>query len=168
LISKAAGGDCRAFEKLISTHLKVIYNYICIHVKNEEDVSDIIQETMLAVWNGLKNFRQDSAFRTWVIGITRRKIYDFYREKYKNTVIPVYEAESALVAGDLSDELTETIDVSNAVLCLSKPEQEIVFLAFGAQMTYQEISEIVGVPVGTVKSRMHAIKSKLRKRLEKE
>jgi len=168
LISKAAKGDNNAFELLMGTHLKVIYNYICLHVSGEEDVKDIVQETMLAVWSGMKSFSGKSAFRTWILGITRRKISDFYRRKYQFSTVSIYEEEASLTADDRFDDSVNAIDVKSAIASLSSEEQELVFLAFNAELTYQEISDIIQVPVGTVKSRMHNIKFKLRKHLEKE
>jgi len=152
----------------MSDHLKVIYNYIRSQIKNDEDVQDIVQETMLAIWSGLKYFRNDSSFRTWVIGIARRKIYDYYRSKYKIPEVSDFDSVDSLMTEDESDKLIKAMDVNNAVIRLDSIEQELVFLAFNAQLTYQEISEVVRIPVGTVKSRMSAIKSKLRKYLEKE
>lgn len=168
LISKAAEGDDTAFELLMKAHLKVIYNYICIHVESKEDVQDLVQETMLGVWSGLKYFRNDSSFRTWVMGITRRKVYDFYRSRYKTSELTMPEDEGSLVSEDEPDRLLETLDVNSAVNRLNSMEQELVFLAFNAQLTYQEISEVTGIPLGTVKSRMSGVRSKLRKYLEKE
>ncbi len=167
LIAKAQSGDKKAFELLISPYLKIIYNYICIHVKSSEDIQDIIQETMLSAWSNLKLFANNSSFKTWIIGIARRKIYDYYRHKYKASAISIYDEEDGQPAADESDMLIEAIDVNNLVMNLSSTEQELVFLVFNAQMTYQEISEIAGIPVGTVKSRMHAVRSKLRKLYER-
>jgi RNA polymerase sigma-70 factor (ECF subfamily) len=168
LISKASKGDKQAFELLMGTYLKVIYNYIHIHVKNHEDIQDIVQETMLAVWSGLKSFGNNSSFRTWIIGIARRKICDYYRSKYKISTVSIFDVENSLMIEDKADDLIMAMDVNNAVLSLDSAEQELVFLVFNAQLTYQEISEITQIPVGTVKSKLFAIKSKLRKQLETE
>ena len=123
LISKAAEGDDKAFELLMKAHLKVIYNYICIHVESKEDVQDLVQETMLGVWSGLKYFRNDSSFRTWVMGITRRKVYDFYRSRYKTSELTMPEDEGSLVSEDEPDRLLETLDVNSAVNRLNSMEQ---------------------------------------------
>ncbi len=63
---------------------RILYNYILSRVSNAEDVQDIFQETILAIWQGLDNYKGDSSFKTWTIGIARRKIADFYRRHYKD------------------------------------------------------------------------------------
>jgi RNA polymerase sigma-70 factor (ECF subfamily) len=80
--------------------------------------------------------------------------------------MPISDAEDSLTIEDGSDGLADAMDVNNAVMSLNSTEQEIVFLAFNARLTYREISEVMNIPVGTVKSRMSTIKSKLKKRLE--
>lgn len=79
LIKKAADGDERAFERLMNHFLKVIYNYIRIYVTGDEDIKDIVQESMLSIWMSLKNYGGESSFKTWAIGIVRRRIADHYR-----------------------------------------------------------------------------------------
>lgn len=165
LIKKAADGDKKAFETLMTPLIKDIYGFIGIYVESPTDIDDIVQETMIAVWLGIKNFGGSSSFSTWVFGITRRKISDHYRAKYRSpATLPL---ESALDAGeeDFSDSLAASLDLKNAVGALGGDEKEIIFLAFVAGKSYGEISEIMGIPVGTVKSRFHTIKAKLKKRL---
>lgn len=60
-------------------YLKVIYNYIRIYVTGDEDIKDIVQESMLSIWMSLKNYGGESSFKTWAIGIVRRRIADHYR-----------------------------------------------------------------------------------------
>jgi len=127
LISKANKGDSEAFELLMDAHLKVIYNYIYIYVKTDEDIQDIVQETMLAVWSSLKSFRNNSSFRTWVIGIARRKIYDYYRNKYKIPAVSIFDSEYSLMVEDESEKLIKAVDVNNAIISLNSKEQELVF-----------------------------------------
>lgn len=168
LISKASQGDKKAFELLMNSYLKVIYNYIRIHIRTSEDIKDIVQETMFAIWSSLKSFGNNSTFNTWIIGITRRKICDYYRNQYKMPIVSISDLEDTLIAEDEYEKSIKAMDISNAVMSLNISEQELVFLVFSAQLTYQEVSEVTQIPVGTLKSKMYAIKSKVRKHLEKE
>ena len=148
--------------------MDIIYSYISSHVDTAEDIKDILQETMLSVWNGLKSFDSRSSFKTWVIGITRRRIADHYRKRYRDAADRLSEFEDILSSEDDYERINNRNDIKAALAVLDKTEREIVFLAFNVQLTYSEISEIMGIPAGTVKSRMSAIKAKLRKQLDKE
>ncbi|MDD2503034.1 MAG: RNA polymerase sigma factor [Clostridia bacterium] len=168
LIKKSKNGDKQAFEYLMNHHLKVIYNYICLHVSNSEDVKDIIQESMLSIWMSVKNYNFQSSFKTWIIGIVRRRIADHYRKLYKNQTISISGFEETLVKDDESDNIISGLDIEKVLEKLSKIEKEIVFLSFTVQLTYLEISKIIHIPVGTIKRKMSRIKTKLRKQLQEE
>ncbi len=168
MIEKAKKGSKEAFEILMKDLTGAIYCYISSHVDTGEDAKDILQETMLSVWNGLKGFDSRSSLKTWVIGITRRKIADYYRLYYKGTPAQLSEFENILSSKDEYDHINSRNDVESAMNVLDNTEKEIVFLAFNVQLTYTEISEIMGIPTGTIKSKMSGIKAKLRKQLEKE
>jgi RNA polymerase sigma-70 factor (ECF subfamily) len=167
LIQKAKDGDEQAFESLMNLHLKVIYNYIRIYVSNSEDIKDILQELMLSIWMSLKTFNSQSAFKTWVIGIVRRRIADHFRMIYRTQYVPISDFEDTLICDLETDSIDSKLDINKAVETLSGVEREIVFLTFTAQLTYSEISEIMHIPVGTVKSKMFGIKKKLRAQLER-
>lgn len=169
LLSKANNGDNLAFEKLMNYYLKIIYNYINVHVNSKENTKDILQETMLGIWQGLISFDNKSSFKTWIIGITRRKVADYYRKFYMskdNQTVDVFEYCESLYSEKEIEQLTDKIVVQNAVSTLSRIEKELVYLIFNAQLTYKQVEQITGIPNGTIKSKMFSIKSKLKKQLE--
>jgi RNA polymerase sigma-70 factor (ECF subfamily) len=145
--------------------MKIIYNYISAHVSNSEDIKDIVQETMFSVWKAINSFDKRSSFKTWVLGITRRKIADYYRAVYRAPSVPLNDCEE-YASDDEIDHIIDRTDVGGALTALDGTDREIVFLIFNAQLSYGEISSITGIPVGTIKSRMSSIKSKLRSRLK--
>lgn len=152
----------------MSAHLKLLYNYLSLHVGSGEDVKDLVQETMLSVWNGIRTFDGRSAFQTWVLGIARRKIADYYRSAVRRATVPLADYEDTLAAEDEFDRIHSKLTVERALAVLTKAEKEIVFLVFGAGRSYAEISEVTGIPVGTIKSRMAGIKAKLGRQLQNE
>lgn len=171
LLNKAQKGDNASFEKLMNCFMKIIYNYILVHVSNKEDAKDILQETMLGSWQGLKSYNGQSVFKTWLIGITRRKIADYYRRIYKTKEhefedIDDFGEYEYLLNENESTDILSKIDVKNAVDTLSLADKELVYLIFNAQLSYSEIETITKIPIGTVKSRMFSIKSKLKNQLK--
>lgn len=167
LIEKAKNGSKEAFEELMRNYMEVIYNYICSHVSATEAARDILQETMLSIWQCLKSFDGNSSLKTWCISITRRKIADHYRKVYKDDSMSLEDLQEILKAENDFECVYDKLAVENALTILDKTEREIVFLVFNAQLSYNEVSKIMNIPVGTIKSRMSGIKAKLKKRLGK-
>ena len=166
LIRRVIKGDLGAFERLMHPHYKALANYIMYRVKSEADAKDIIQDTMLAIWQNIASFASQSSFKTWAYTIARRRLADFYRRGGKHDTSPLADYENKLTAKDDLAESEERMDILSAMHGLSDKENELVHLVFQAQLSYQEISEVLSVPVGTVKSRMSAIKGKLKPLLE--
>ena len=169
LIQKTLSGDEYAFRELTEPYMPMLYNYIKIKVSGNADIEDILQNTMLAVWQSLAGYSAQSSFKTWIFSIAKRKIADFYRER---------QAENGLTA-ELSDDISDSagntgktgddifagidakLDLYNALSKLTKENRELVYLVFNAGLTYEEIQDLTGMKTGTVKSRIYYIKKTL-------
>lgn len=145
--------------------LNIIYNYIKNHISVYEDSKDVLQDTMLSIWLSLKTFTFSSSFKTWCIGITRRKIADYYRKYYKIEYEALGEYENELIAEDQYQKLNDIDTVDKVLSILNEKEKELIFLIFKAELSYSEISEITMIPIGTIKSTISRIKNKARKYL---
>ncbi|MCF6460326.1 RNA polymerase sigma factor [Clostridium sp. Cult3] len=153
------------FEQLIWPYTKILYNYILSKVSNAEDVQDILQETMLAIWQGMDNYKGNSSFKTWAIGIARRKIADFYRGHYKDKDFHNLEdLDIGRIPGESNpiDHAINSIDIENSLNTLPLEDKELLFLIFNAGLNYKEIESITGISEGTIKSRVYCLKKKLR------
>ena len=162
LIKQARNGDRAAFDCLIAPYVKPLFSYISSRVNNYADANDIIQECMLSIWQSMGSYGYQSSFKTWVYSIARRRIADFYRKSSKHISVPLSNIENDFAARDSLNERIESIDIDNALSCLDSADNELVYLVFRAQLSYQEVSAVLGIPVGTVKSRMSRIKAKLK------
>lgn len=165
LLNEAKLGNVKAFESLMSYYIKILYNYIFSKVSNLEDVNDILQESMLAIWQGLNGFKENSSFKTWTIGITRRKIADFYRKYYNQNHFETADFEEIENQSATKDEISNVInktDIDNSISKLAEKDKELLFLIFNAGLTYAEIEGITGIAKGTIKSRVYKLKKKLR------
>ena len=153
------------FENLMEPYNKILYNYILSKVSNAEDVQDILQETILAIWQSLDNYKGDSSFKTWTIGIARRKVADFYRGHYKNKDFHnLEELDVERIPSDSSslEHTINSLDIKNSISTLTPENRELLFLIFNAGLSYKEIESITGIPEGTIKSRIYYLKKKLR------
>jgi len=142
-----------------------------VHVPAAEDTQDILQETLLGVWKSLISYQSNACFKTWVIAIARRKIADYYRKSYRDKdgeTIDLYALRDTLETPQYEDRMVDRLIVKKAIGTLSPLEQELIFLLFQARLSYRDIAAITELPMGTVKSKMHAIKNKLKKQLEEQ
>lgn len=165
LIRKAAAGDSDTFETLMQNYLRILYNFILLRVSSKEDTDDIVQDVMLSVWLNLPSYNYDSSFKTWVLGIANHKINDFFRIKYRKNEEDIDDHIDSLSEDDFAGDSEEKLDLRSAVSELKQSEKELLFMIFNAQLSYSDISYITGVPVGTIKSRMSAVKEKLKEKL---
>ncbi len=167
LIKKAINGNDNAFETIMNHYMEDIYQYILYKIRQQDDAKDIIQEVMLGAYQNIHQFRQGASVKTWLISITKRKVADYYREKYakKNVkTIPIGENEEMIKEEKVSP--LSQMSILEIINDLPKDDKELVHLVFLQQLSYKEIGEIMNLPIGTIKSRMHNIKSKLKVLLE--
>lgn len=170
IIRKAIAGDSRAFAELVNTHQLFLYNLALRAVSNPHEAQDITQETFIRAWKGIKNFRGESGFRTWLYRIMMNHCYDRYPhlERDKNMIsieddekeIPV---ESYLEQFSDQSELTEYIH--KQLKSLPEVSRLILSLRFQQELSYQEISEVMNMPIGTVKTTIFRAKAQLKEHL---
>ena len=168
LIEQTRNGNRDAFECLIEPYVKLLFNYISSRVNDVYDANDIIQNTMLSIWQSIGSYKYESSFKTWAFTIARRRLADFYRKSKKHESLPLTDFENTPVAKNNLDESLDRMDIDNALQHLSSSENELVQLIFQSGLSYSEISTVLEIPIGTIKSRMSSIKSKLRILLSQE
>ncbi|MTI48569.1 sigma-70 family RNA polymerase sigma factor [Sporosalibacterium faouarense] len=174
LIKKCAKGDLDAFEDLISKYEKKAYNIALKILKNPEDAMDISQEAFIKVYKSIKKFKFQSSFSTWLYRIVTNTCMDFLR---KNK-LQVYSLDNPIKTDDGEIE-REVKDNSNSTeeMYEKKMTKELVHQSIDKLdeihrvaiilrdiegFSYQEISEILGCTMGTVKSRISRARSSLK------
>jgi len=168
ILEKAISGDSKAFEELMNKYMKNIYNYLLLKISNKEDVKDVMQETIFAIWKNLKNFKRNSSFKTWVIGIAKNKTMDLYRYKYNKSfqTVEMKVIENTEFSKDEINTVLDKVDIESSIETLSDGEKELLHLIFNCQFSYGEIEELTGIPKGTIKSRFYHLKKKMKPLLE--
>lgn len=129
-----------------------------------ERAADVSQETFLTAYKVLKNFRGESSLSTWLFGIANNECR---RESRKNSVQPIQlEIDIEWSPGENSEgSIVDRYALQQALSKLSADHREVVILHEIEGRTYEEAAEILGVPVGTVKSRLHHAFQQLRRSL---
>ena len=157
LLAKVANKDSDAFQQLYDLCADRVHRYAFTILHDKHLAEEIAQETMVAVWNGANRFADRSKASTWIFGIARNQALTLLRKekRVENT------RERGLVQQDPSKHIIQHEHVMAALDALSADHREVVYLTFYEGLSYGEISGILGIPSGTVKSRMFHAKRKL-------
>ena len=157
LIKKAKSGDKLAFTELMLQMQYELYKIAKIRLKNDDDVFDVIQDTMLSAYKSLKKLKHNEYFKTWIIKILINECNKIHRQNKKIIYLENYN-QTDLVYNDKYDDF----GVRQAIKKLDEDLKTMVILYYFEDFNIKEISEIQKLPEGTVKSRL----SRARKKLE--
>ena len=157
LLAKVANKDRTAFQQLYDQFADRVYRYAFTILHDKHLAEEIAQETMVAVWNGADRFAGRSKASTWIFGIARNQAFTLLRKEKRAEITVAPE----LVQADPSKHILQHERVMSALDELSADHREVVYLTFYEGLSYGEISGILGIPSGTVKSRMFHAKRKL-------
>ena len=162
LIRRVKSHDRDAAEALIKANYKKLYNFLLRTCKQKELAEDITQETFIKAWNSIEQFRGDCRFSTWLIGIGYNKYLDV-RKQNRLQFDEFIETEITNKEENLSNSTDlKKIKITGAVSKLSDDSQEVILLHYQENLTYSEIATILGLPKGTVKSRVNTALTKIR------
>lgn len=155
------------FEKLLHENLIPLQRYVNFKIGNRHDAEDIIQDVCLTATLKFDTLSNPAAFKAWLIGIAKHKCMDYYRLKAANLNISLDSlSESALAVGRLG--ITEHSIVIDTIEALGSKEKQILYLFFFKNLSQEDISRKLGIPIGTVKSRLHYARNQFRSACTKE
>lgn len=150
-----------AFERLYAAHRSAIERYVRFRISHPADAEDVLQEVFSAAVAGFPTMRNDSRFRAWLVGIARNKCADYLRRKYRRNEVPLEDAERIAVCPPRF-AITRDSLVLDTLERLAPQDQEILRLCYWNELPQQEIARRLGVPLGTVKSRLHHARERFR------
>ena len=164
LLRRIATGDQDAIEELYRRHSRLLLGQLRFMVDEPALAEEVLQDTMLAVWRGARTFRGGSRVRTWLLGIARRQARDRMRRRRP---MPMADSELAERASPnpgpeaVAVERAEGRRMVAALDTLTPAHREVLGLVFGADLSLAEVARVLEVPLGTVKSRLHAARAAL-------
>ncbi len=157
-------GERSAFDELIERYADRLRGYVRRVANSESEADDLVQDTWLRVLRGMPGLREPARLRSWLFGIAHRVLIDRLRLRYAE---PAHAPIEVLVdEADLQDEHLRQDQVEHGLAALAPPEREAVVLFYLEQLSLAEMAEVTAVPVGTVKSRLHRARTRLRAVLE--
>lgn len=171
LMERVATGDTLAFEVLYSRHSALAYGYALRMLSDREAAADIVQDAFLALWGraGAYDTARGSV-RSWLLSIVHHRAIDHARARQRYAEHDWAEAmDSLLPRGDDAQQLAfrrlAAREVRTALARLGPNERRCIQLAYFGGLTYSEVAAALGVPTGTVKSRIRLGLGKLRTQL---
>ncbi|PDY77422.1 RNA polymerase sigma factor [Bacillus cereus] len=165
LIKRAQKGDEEAFIEAIDTLMPQMYKVAKARLKNEEDIGDAIQETILSAFTNLKKVKEPVYFKTWITKILMNKCNDIVR---KNKVL--YVDEYGKVQGDqiVKNNIEQELEFDNMLSYLGVEYRLVIVLYYVNKFKTKEIAEILNEKEGTIKSRLHRARQQLKEYYLKE
>lgn len=172
LAQRAAKGDPAAFEEIVDRYQKMIYNVCLSKLRSREDALDVSQDTFLCAYRAIGSFRGDSKLSSWLYRICINCVVNHQRKK--ESIVSAEKDEDGVGL-----ELPDTDEGSDPQTALEKRERirairraidslpdesrQIVILREYENLSYQEIADMLGLEVGTVKSRLNRAREKIKK-----
>jgi RNA polymerase sigma-70 factor, ECF subfamily len=158
VLARVAKHDREALAELYARFQRPLFRYLFHLLGQKELAEDVLQEVMVIVWQKAQTFHGTGTVAGWLFGIAHHQAFKAVRRDAHATVLDL-EA-----VGDLADEAldpeadllrqTTQEEIAQAIACLSPEHREVLELAFFQDFACKEIAAIVGIPLGTVKSRL--------------
>jgi RNA polymerase sigma-70 factor (ECF subfamily) len=182
LVDRFKNGDQAAFDEMVQRYWSRIYSMVHQLLRNQQDAEEVTQDAFIRAHKGLVNFRGDSAFSTWLYQIAtnlaRNRYWYWWRRKRDKSIsfdAPLGDESDSTLADIIPAEVESPDDIAvNQELVdkigasmenLGAKHREILILRNVKNLSYEEISSILGISIGTVKSRIARARETLRAEL---
>ena len=177
LVARLIGGDSESFNELILRWERPIYALAYRTIGREEDARDVCQETFLRAFRALPGFRGQAKFSSWLYRIALNLCRDWMRRERRARLVQPPEDVDLMelaVAAEPSESIEELVSrkdqarvVERAMAILSEEQRTAIVLKEYHGLTFQEIADVVGCPLSTVKTRLYQGLTVLRRELAK-
>jgi RNA polymerase sigma-70 factor (ECF subfamily) len=179
LVARATAGDQDAFGQLVARWERPIYALAYRTLRREEEARDVVQDAFLRAYRGLKGFKGEAKFSSWLYRITLNLCRDWMRKERRAPVAQVPEGTDPLDLADQQAAPTESVEdlvarremsaaVQLAMAELPEEQRMAIILKEYHGLTFQEIAEMLDCPLSTVKTRLYQGLTVLRRRLERQ
>ncbi|MEK7485638.1 MAG: sigma-70 family RNA polymerase sigma factor [Planctomycetota bacterium] len=182
LIQRCKNNDKEAFNYFVQQYHKNVFQTIFRMIGDAQEAADLTQEVFIKAYKAIHSFRQESSFRTWIYRIAVNFCISQRRKHSVNQVAQAYSldapiqtknGEITLEPADLTSNPTEILikkeslqEIETAIQSLAPDFKAVVILRELEDLSYEEISEILEIPKGTVRSRLHRARLELQEKLK--
>jgi RNA polymerase sigma-70 factor (ECF subfamily) len=179
LVASAQTGDLESFNQLVSRWERPIYALAYRTLGREEEARDVVQEAFMRAYRGLRGFKGEAKFSSWLYRITLNLCRDWIRRERRAPLVAVPEGVDPVDLADRQAAPTESVEdlvarremskaVAKAMAELPDEQRTTILLKEYHGLTFQEIAEMQSCPLSTVKTRLYQGLSVLRRRLERQ
>lgn len=178
LVKDAIGGDENAYKKLVDKYERALYFHILKMIKDREQVEDLVQETFVKAFDNLNTYSTNYAFSTWLYRIATNHTIDYLRKKKLKTLsidepMKTKDGEMEMQLPDESAGTDRNIIkkqrqkiVQKAIKELPKKYRLVIEMRHMEEKSYQEIADVLDLPLGTVKAHIFRARELLYKALK--
>lgn len=168
----------RIFEEEFLPQIEALYTFAFHLTYNEEDANDLVQETYLKAFRFIDKYIEGTNAKAWLFKILKNAFINQYRRKSKQPtkvdyeeIISYHDEEDSNLSSymDLREEMFQHMmgdEVTNAINALPVDFRVVILLCDIEDFTYEEISKILDIPIGTVRSRLHRARNMLKEKLK--
>jgi len=174
LIEECRRGNFNNFRKLIELTSPFAYSVAFRILGNEDQAKDVVQETMITIWQKLKSIKSAEVYKTWIYRIVVNKCYDHMRKRKRNPEFVTDEQTWELISNRISVEPFVTLENSETAKIIGiltkklSPRQKTVFVLSDLEgMSNDEISEITGISKSAVKANLYHARKSISEKVEK-
>ncbi len=165
------------FQKEMIPHMSLLYNYALRLTNNEDDAKDLIQDTFLKAYRFIDKYQHDTNAKAWLFRILKNSFINNYRKNSRTPDQVEYSEveefvdlmrDQSVPSTDLRRDMYDNLlgdDVVRAMESLNEEFRTIIILSDLEEMTYEEIAEILEIPLGTVRSRLHRARKAMQEKL---
>jgi RNA polymerase sigma-70 factor (ECF subfamily) len=174
LIEECRGGNFNNFRKLVELTSPFAYSVAFRILCNEDQAKDVVQETMVTIWQKLKKIKSAEVYKTWIYRIVVNKCYDQMRKRKRNPEFVTDKQTWELISNSISVgpsvalENSETSKIIGILTEQLSPRQKAVFVLSDLEgMSNDEISEITGTSKSAVKANLYHARKNISEKVEK-
>lgn len=164
-MKRVKAGDKSALREIYEAYVGYIYSVVFQVVLNKEDTEDVTSEFFIKLWKLADTYRSGRGHRAWLAVIARNMAIDLLRKKKREVLTEDFEdsAAESVSEADVEGEVLSDMSLKAAMDTLKPPEREVVNMKIMGELTFQEIADILGQPLGTVTWRYQNAIRKLRR-----
>ncbi|PQZ53952.1 MULTISPECIES: sigma-70 family RNA polymerase sigma factor [Bacillus] len=172
LIKLTLSGNKEAYSELYDRTIQEVYKAAHFLIEDKTDVDDVVQEIYIQLYESLRKYDSEKPFRPWLIGLAIKQIHSYRRKRWMRLrIVKKAEEQRKPVQIDFSSDVVSKISNQKLIELIHKLPyklKQVIILRYLHDYSQEEVAHILHIPIGTVKSRIHAALKKLRQKEQVE